>query len=110
MTFDKYSELVSQTRVYPDSYKVIYPALGLANESGEVLGKLKKAIRDGSEESPFTPEVESQVLDELGDVLWYVACLASDLNLSLEQVATRNYDKLLDRKNRNVLKGSGDNR
>jgi len=110
INFDEYAELVKQTRVYPDDFAIIYPSMGLANEAGEVLGKLKKALRDGDPENPFTREVAAAVTDELGDVLWYIACLAEDLGTSLQEVAERNYVKLTDRKARNVLKGSGDNR
>lgn len=82
---------------------MIYPALGLASEAGEVLGKIKKKIRDGEMDT-------DAICSELGDVLWYVAILADDLGISLSQVAVNNTDKLIDRADRNVLGGSGDNR
>ena len=47
---------------------------------------------------------------ELGDVLWYVAQLASELGLALEDVARENLEKLGSRQRRGVLSGSGDER
>ena len=82
----------------------VYPALGLAGEAGEVLEKLKKAVRGGR-----PVEVES-IKHELGDVLWYVAVLANELGLGLEDIAACNIAKLRSRKERGVIDGSGDNR
>ena len=102
-SFDAYQRFCRTTAIYPKDASVIYPALGLASEAGEVLGKIKKKIRDGVENNEAT-------IDELGDVLWYVAVLADDLGVSLSQVVVRNTDKLIDRADRNVLSGNGDNR
>lgn len=102
-TFDGYQQRAVKTAIYPISAQVTYPAMGLANEAGEVLGKVKKIIRDGT----YNRE---QIVDELGDVLWYAAALARDLDVSLTEVAYRNLMKLEDRAQRGVLKGSGDNR
>lgn len=85
----------------------VYPALGLSSEAGEVANKVKKIIRDGNEQ---TPEKRQQLLDELGDVLWYLANLAGDLGFTLEQVANRNIEKLADRTERGTIHGSGDDR
>jgi NTP pyrophosphatase (non-canonical NTP hydrolase) len=103
MTFDDYQAAAKKTAIYPEQYKVIYPALGLAGESGEVAEKVKKWIRDGK----LDPEA---VKKELGDVLWYVAAVASDLDLSLSDVAQTNVQKLESRQARGTLSGSGDNR
>lgn len=103
MTFDDYQAAAKKTAIYPEQYKVIYPALGLAGESGEVAEKVKKWIRDGK----LDPEA---VKKELGDVLWYVAAVASDLGLTLSDVAQTNVQKLESRQARGTLSGSGDNR
>lgn len=108
MTFKDYQEKAVETAIYGTGSKIIYPALGLANEAGEVLGKIKKVLRD--KDGMFTPETNQIIGDEIGDVLWYIAALARDLNLSLEDIANRNIAKLLDRRARNVIQGSGDNR
>jgi NTP pyrophosphatase (non-canonical NTP hydrolase) len=102
-TFEGYQNRAVKTAIYPLSAQVTYPAMGLANEAGEVLGKVKKIIRDGT-------YVRDEIVDELGDVLWYAAALARDLDVSLTEVAHRNLKKLEDRAARGVLKGSGDKR
>lgn len=86
----------------------IYPALGLADESGEVLGKLKKVIRDNK--GIISKDIIESVKKELGDVLWYLAVLSKRLNLNLEDVATANLEKLSKRKENGTLRGSGDDR
>lgn len=106
MNFSDYQNQATKTAIY--SHKIIYPALGLANEAGEVLGKIKKVLRDN--DAAFTPEQRESVADELGDVLWYIAALAHDLGVPMEVVAQRNIDKLNSRMARGVLGGSGDNR
>lgn len=88
---------------YPRKHAIVYPALGLAGESGEVAEKIKKWLRDD------TFDLDA-IKKELGDVLWYIASLSADLGLTLEDVAQTNLDKLFSRKERNVLSGSGDNR
>jgi len=102
MTFDEYQVFARSTSVYPQKYKVMYPALGLCGEAGEVAEKVKKSIRDGN-------SLEGVGL-ELGDVLWYISALADDLGVTLEEVAQANVDKLNSRMIRNKIGGSGDNR
>ena len=101
--FDSYQRQAVRTAIYPSTAQVIYPAMGLANEAGEVLGKVKKIIRDGT----FNRD---DIADELGDVLWYAAALARDLNTDLSTIARRNLAKLAGRKERGTLGGSGDKR
>jgi len=103
MTFNEYQEKASKTAIYPEQFKLVYPALGLAGEAGEVAEKVKKLIRDG------TLQVED-LKKELGDVLWYVSAPASDLNIDLDDVAATNVAKLQSRSARGVIGGSGDNR
>ena len=78
--------------------------LGLVSEVGELAGKLKKELRDG------TVVTNDDFTKELGDVLWYVAQLASDRNMFLSDIANKNVNKLKDRMERDTLKGSGDDR
>lgn len=109
MTFKDYQDKAVETAIYGAGSVIIYPALGLANEAGEVLGKIKKVLRD--QNADFSKEETRQAIaSEIGDVLWYLAALSRDLNINLEDVAQKNIDKLQDRKARNVIHGSGDNR
>lgn len=103
MTFDEYQKAAAETAIYPAKYAGMYPALGLVGESGEVAEKVKKWLRDG------TPP-EDGLKKELGDVLWYIAAIARDFDLSLEEIARGNLTKLRDRKARNAIWGSGDDR
>jgi NTP pyrophosphatase (non-canonical NTP hydrolase) len=106
--FNSYQRSAKGTAIYPDKYKILYPALGLAGEAGEVANKVKKIVRDGPENMP--EDWREQLASELGDVIWYCAALASDLNISLGQVAGQNLEKLARRQQANTLSGSGDNR
>lgn len=110
MDFSHYQFRAGKTAKYPNNpaLGVLYTSLGLASEAGEVAGKVKKMIRDDSME--LTPERKQQIIDELGDVLWYCAMLATELNTSLSEVAIRNIQKLEDRNQRGVIQGSGDKR
>ena len=106
MNFNEYQKLARSTAVYPEEHKVVYPALGLCGEAGEVADKIKKTIRGDSS----LVEVTGSNADELGDVLWYLAILADDLGVPLEDIAYWNVDKLRRRMKSNKIKGDGDNR
>jgi NTP pyrophosphatase (non-canonical NTP hydrolase) len=106
MIMDSYQRVARKTVIYPRKQKIIYPALGLAGEAGEVCEKVKKYLRQDYD----LDELKEKVEDELGDVLWYIANLATDLGLSLDNLAAKNLAKLHDRQNRNVIKGDGDDR
>ncbi len=108
MDLNEYQERASRTAVYREEDTIVYPALGLASEVGEVTGKVKKVLRDN--EGIFSKELCDKIGDEMGDVLWYIAALCRDLNIKMNDIAERNLNKLEDRKNRNVLQGSGDTR
>jgi NTP pyrophosphatase (non-canonical NTP hydrolase) len=109
MNFKEYQIAARKTAIYPAEYKIIYPTLELADEVGEVCGKIKKRIRDW--QCDFSTGVfKEDIALEMGDILWPLANLASDLDLNLEDIATKNISKLQDRQKRNVLKGQGDNR
>jgi NTP pyrophosphatase (non-canonical NTP hydrolase) len=103
-----YQRRSRQTAEYPREAWLAYPALGLAGEAGEVAEHAKKAIRDDG--GSVSQERRRAMSRELGDVLWYVAQLASELGLDLEQIAAQNLEKLLSRQRRGVLSGSGDER
>jgi NTP pyrophosphatase (non-canonical NTP hydrolase) len=85
-----------------------YVTLGLVGEAGEIANKVKKVLRDS--EGVVSDEIRETLVGELGDVMWYVARLATELQTSSGLVAQENLNKLLDRKERGVLKGSGDTR
>jgi NTP pyrophosphatase (non-canonical NTP hydrolase) len=108
MGFDDYQRAARRTAIYDDRHRVIYPALGLASEAGEVAGKIKKVLRD--EDGDFDRTPLAALKDELGDVLWYVAVLAADLDLSLEEIAADNVAKLAARMERGTIGGAGDSR
>lgn len=87
---------------------IVYPTLGLVNEAGEVAGKIKKIFRDRNGE---ITEADRQMLKaELGDVLWYLTQICTNLGLTLEEVAEANLDKLFSRQARGVITGDGDKR
>lgn len=106
MTFDDYQLHARTTAIYKQA--IVYPALGMCGEAGEVAEKVKKMVRDDS--SILTEERRQAIGKEIGDVLWYAANLASDIGLSLGYIAGMNIEKLRDRAARGVLQGSGDNR
>lgn len=109
MTFNEYQKLSRKTAVYPNcGNNFIYPTLGLAGESGEVSEKIKKVWRDKNC-CPDNKE-KQEIAKELGDVLWYLSQLATELNLSLEKIALLNIKKANSRRQRNKVNGSGDNR
>ena len=106
MNFNEYQKHARSTAIYPKESKVIYPALGLCGEAGEVADKIKKTIRGDSS----LDEVSGNIAGELGDVLWYLAILADDLGITLDQIAHWNLAKLNRRWRKNKIKGDGDNR
>lgn len=109
MDFQEYQERAMGTAIYPESARIVYPALGLANEAGEVLGKIKKVIRDAGGDFQ-DPQAAQAIGKELGDVLWYVAALCRDLGLDMDAVASHNLEKLQRRAARDALHGEGDER
>jgi len=98
-----YQSRAAETAVYKDTHQVIYPALGLAAEAGEVANKVKKILRDGNFD-------RDAIADEVGDCLWYIAALCRDLNVEMADIAQKNLEKLQDRKERGKIQGSGDKR
>ncbi|MDD4062626.1 MAG: nucleoside triphosphate pyrophosphohydrolase family protein [Candidatus Pacebacteria bacterium] len=109
MTFEEYQKQSRETAIYPNlDDNFIYPTLGLVGESGEIAEKIKKILRDKGGE--INDESRKEIAKELGDVLWYLSQLSSELKLSLDDVALMNIEKLSSRKKRDVLHGEGDNR
>ena len=108
LEFSEYQHFSRRTAEYPREAWLAYPALGLAGEAGEVAEHAKKAIRDDG--GAVSPQRRAAIAKELGDVLWYVTQLASELELELEQIARENLEKLFSRQRRGVLSGSGDER
>ncbi len=109
MDFAEYQIKSRKTAKYPSiGHGIIYPTLGLANEAGEVAGKVKKIFRD---KDGLIGEAEREALkSELGDVLWYLAQVCTELDLSLDEVAGYNIEKLYSRLERGKIGGDGDNR
>jgi len=97
------------TAVYPDAGdNLTYPALGLCGEAGECAEKVKKAIRDDG--GVLSDDRRAALAAEIGDALWYVAQLATEAGLELDEIAEENLAKLLSRRDRGALQGSGDSR
>ena len=109
MDLRTYQERSRQTALYPQvGSNPIYPTLGLCGVAGEVADKVKKVLRD--RDGRFDAAIRDDLRLELGDVLWYVAQLATELDLDLEDIAAANLAKLASRAARNVISGSGDRR
>lgn len=125
MDFDNYQLSALDTAQYPEAgiyneeysapyepfyneANYVYPALGLVGEAGEVAEKIKKIIRDRN--GDYTDEDILEIKKELGDVLWYVAVLANEFEISLLDIAKTNIAKLQSRKERGKIQGNGDNR
>lgn len=109
MNLNEFQTQAMSSAIFPSEYKILYPALKLAGESGEVAEKIGKVLRDG--DGNFDDlHIRDTIALELGDVLWYVAALAHSLGYELDDIAQMNIDKLADRKARNKIGGSGDYR
>ena len=89
-------------------HPIVYPTMGLVNEAGELAGKVKKIFRD--KDGVISDEDREALKYELGDVLWYLAQIATELDLTLDEVASANPTHLFSRLQRNTSRGDGDNR
>lgn len=109
MDFTEYQALALETAVYPGRGETLYyPALGLNGEAGEVAEKVKKLERDHNGE--LTDERADAIAKEIGDCLWYISEIATQIGASLDAIAQKNIEKLASRKKRGVIQGNGDNR
>lgn len=108
MHMNAYQAAANETAIFPPDQGIVYTALGLASEAGEVTDKVKKVIRDS--DGDFSSEAREGIKKELGDVLWYVSSLARELGFTLEEVAEANILKLSSRFDRDMIGGSGDDR
>jgi len=109
MELSEYQARSRATAVYPQAGdNLLYPTLGLCGEAGEVAEKIKKMVRD--DDGVLTDERRAALAKELGDVLWYLAQIATEADLELDTIAEANIEKLSSRQRRNALQGSGDDR
>lgn len=107
--FDDYQKRCKKTAVYPAIGKnFTYPTIGLMGEAGEIANKVKKAIRD--DKGKITVERRQEIKEEIGDTMWYIAQLSTELGIKLSDVVKSNLEKLSSRKKRGKLHGDGDNR
>lgn len=108
MNLNEYQSKALETAIYPNiGNNIEYPTLGLCGEAGEIANKVKKIQRD----KPKNIKIKKyEIALELGDVMWYVAVLAKELGYDLEDICGQNVEKLADRKKRNTLSGTGDER
>ena len=109
MELKEYGELAMKTAIFPKEDGYVYTALGLAGEAGEIANKVKKFIRDDFDDEEMQDKL-SDVAEELGDVLWYVAAVAHVIGTDLDTVAKNNLYKLAERQRKGTLQGSGDKR
>jgi len=109
MEFNEYQNLAHKTSQCPMIGKnFVYPVLGLAGETGEFVNKIKKIFRDDG--GNITESRKQEIIKELGDLLWYIAECSTQLNLSLEEIASINIEKLKKRQQEGKITGDGDNR
>jgi NTP pyrophosphatase (non-canonical NTP hydrolase) len=107
--FDEYEQLVNDTAIYPNrGSNIVYPALGLCGEAGEVAEKIKKVLRD--QDGVLNDETREAIVKEMGDVIWYLVALSKEIGTNINHVIDVNRKKLIGRRERGTLQGSGDDR
>ena len=123
MTLNEYQQQ-AMTTCLPEAENFSYMMLNLVGEVGEFAGKVAKAIRKGQVKMKTNgnpcPVISAKMQDvidyndalkkEAGDILWQLSGLCSVMGWQLEDIAQQNLDKLADRKSRQVIDGSGDDR
>lgn len=121
-TFNQYQEFTRSLAVYNEDVSLfvdagttevglsfMYPVLALAEEAGEVAGKVAKYVRKSKTELNYS-KLRKDVLKELGDVAYQLSETARQFGLTLQEVIDANVEKLTDRQERGVLVGEGDDR
>lgn len=103
MTLNEYQQQASTTAMYQEK---MYPVASLMVESAELADLFIKPLLRGDNKEV----TKQQVIGEAGDVLWNLACLLHDQNISLDEVAQYNIQKLKSRMERGVIQGDGDER
>ena len=109
ITATEYQNNAAEPALFPKQKALEYLTLGLVGESGEIANKAKKLLRDGADREEFHAKLNA-IGHEIGDVMWYCAMLAKEVDMNLGRIMEDNLDKLADRKARNRLQGDGDNR
>jgi len=109
ITATEYQTKAAETAIFPKEKALEYLTLGLAGEAGEIANKVKKLIRDGADREEHHAKLNA-IGHEIGDVMWYCAMLAKEVDMNLGKIMEDNLEKLADRKARNRLQGDGDNR
>jgi NTP pyrophosphatase (non-canonical NTP hydrolase) len=109
ITATEYQRKAAETAIFPKEKALEYLTLGLTGEAGEIANKVKKLLRDGADREDYHAKLNA-IGKELGDVLWYCAMLAKEVDMNLGKIMEDNLEKLADRKARNRLQGDGDNR
>jgi len=114
MNLNDYQTAAIETAIYPEDMEIIYPAMLVGAEAGEMQNKIQKLIRKGyltgSVHDILEDDEITAIADEVGDILWGCAALLYDLNVSMSFCAERNLEKLKSRMERGVINGSGDDR
>lgn len=111
MQFNEYQEIAISTAIYPERksfFGLLYTTLKMNGEAGEAAEKVGKWWRD--QNGLCSADDVKALAKELGDVLWYIAASASELDMTLDEIAQLNIEKITSRRARNVTKGSGDDR
>lgn len=111
MDFNEYQKLAARTATFEGRdpwYPLMYVALGIAGESGELIEKLKKVMRNDN--GVISDEKREAMKQEIGDVLWYLSQFARLIDIPFEDAAKANIDKTWDRAQRGVIRSEGDTR
>lgn len=109
-TFDEYQKDSALTNLHPPALvpPLVYYALAINEEAGELAGKIKKIYRD--QNGVMADGDKEAIMHEGGDVLWYLTRLCEVLGISLSTMAFHNLEKLEGRVERGTIQGSGDKR